>query len=138
MKKLLFVICVLVLSSSQVFAGAGVKLGSKASNASLGYFIQNPIGGTFSYEAGLGYIFSGSSAANAYLFGTLPVTLSGFSFDAKAGLDFYSGTSSSTAFFAGIGIDRLFNQKNLSLELGADFGSTNSVVFQIGYNFSSY
>ena len=138
MKKLLLVICVLILSSSQVFASAGVKLGSKASNASLGYFIQNPLNGSFSWEAGLGYIFSSSAAGNAYLFGSLPIVLSGFSFDAKAGLDFYSGAGSSTAFFAGIGIDRLFNQKNLSLELGADFGSTNSVVFQIGYNFSSY
>jgi hypothetical protein len=135
MKKLIILVCVLVLGGSQVFAGSGVKLGSKASNASLGYFVQNPLGGSFSWEAGLGYIFASSGAANAYLFGTLPVVLSGFSFDAKAGLDFYSGNGSSTAFFAGIGIDRLFNQKNLSLELGADFGSTNNLVFQIGYTF---
>jgi hypothetical protein len=132
----------LVLSSSQVFASAGVKLGNKASNASLGYFIQNPLGGSFSYEAGLGYIFGNSGAGNAYLFGSLPVVFSNFSFDAKAGLDFYTGAgayaSSSTAFFAGIGIDKLFNQKNLSLEFGADFGSTNSLVLQLGYNFSAY
>jgi len=135
MKKLLILICILVLSSSQVFAGSGVKLGSKSSNATLGYFIQNPLGGSFGWEAGAGYIFASSGAANAYLFGTLPVVLSGFSFDAKAGLDFYSGTGSSTAFFLGIGIDRLLNQKNLNLELGADFGSTSSLVFQIGYTF---
>ena len=135
MKKLLLLVCIVVLSSSQVFASSGVKLGSKASNASLGYFVKNPLGGSFEWEAGLGYIFVNSAAANVYLLGSLPVVLSGFSFDAKAGLDFYTGTGSSTAFFAGIGIDRLFNQKSLSLELGADFGSTSSAVFQIGYTF---
>ncbi len=135
MKNLLVLFCIMLLGTSQVFASWGMKAGSKASNASIGYFIKNSLNESISYDAGLGYLFAPSGIGNIYIYGSIPVSVSGFNFDAKAGFDYFSGTAGSVSFFAGVGMDRLFNQKDLSLELGADLGSVSTLVLQIGYAF---